>query len=35
VLLASDWRYPFLNLCGACLIAFSLWFNFNAASMAI
>ena len=35
MLSASDWRYPLLNLLGSVLIAFSLCFSFNAASMAI
>jgi paired small multidrug resistance pump len=35
VLSSSDWQYPLSNLCGALLIAFSLLFDFNAASIAI
>jgi choline-glycine betaine transporter len=35
VLSATDWPYPLMNLCGATLIMFSLWFNFNAPAMVI
>jgi len=35
VLSSSDWQYPLLNLCGAVLIGFSLYFDFNASAMAI
>jgi hypothetical protein len=35
VLSSSDWPYPLTNFCGATLIMYSLWFNFNAPAMAI